>query len=246
MEKKECLLEKNKLAIWVDFSAFSSREAFFKGLVRYSFENLKRAGKTIDHELLEKASAVLAFQKAWDDMKYDMEIYFETLRAKGYYTIFVLDEFDEARTKFRDNAEAFREMRHLGYDSRQYGIAFVTTSRRSIRDIEIQSKVSSTLDGIFGKEYLTMYDDTDLCQYYGLYEDVGLHLTDIQKHRIEYYCGGHPYLLASLGFQVVERFKEVGEINIDAVFRRTQLQFSDYYELLISLLREDRTFANLL
>ena len=32
--------EENKLAIWIDFSSFSSREAFFKYLVRYSFDNL--------------------------------------------------------------------------------------------------------------------------------------------------------------------------------------------------------------
>ena len=51
--------------------------------------------------------------KAWDAGPYYIELYFEAVHAKGYYTI--------------------------------------------IRDIEIQSKVTSTLDGIFGKEYLAMY-----------------------------------------------------------------------------------------
>jgi len=245
IQKKECLLEENKLAIWIDFSGFSNREAFFKNLVRYSFENLKRSSKT-DDEIKEKASEVLDKGKPWDDLKYDIEIYFETVRSKGYYTIFVLDEFDEARNKFENNTEAFRELRNLGYDAEQYGIAFVTTSRRSIRDIEIQSKVSSTLDGIFGKEYLGMYNEKELAEYYQLYDSIGLQLDDIQKQRIEYYCGGHPYLLASLGFEIVEAFKESTELDIDAIFKETQLQFSDYYELLIALLREDNTFTNLL
>jgi len=245
IQKKECLLTDNKLAVWMDFSGFSNREAFFKNLVRYSFENLKRLDK-IDDEIKENASEVLEKGKSWDDLKYDIEIYFETVRSKGYYTIFVLDEFDEARNKFENNTEAFREMRHLGYDAEQYGIAFVTTSRRSIRDIEIQSKVSSTLDGIFGKEYLTMYNEKELAEYYQLYEKIGLQLDDNQKQCIEYYCGGHPYLLASLGFEIVEAFREGLEIDIDVIFKKIQLQFSDYYEQLIALLREDNTFANLL
>ncbi len=245
IQKKECLLGENKLAIWIDFSSFSSREAFFKYLVRYSFDNLKRSSKT-DDEIKAKASEVLEKAKSWDDMKYDIEIYFETVRSKGYYTIFVLDEFDEARNKFKNNAEAFRELRDLGYNAEKYGIAFVTTSRRSIRHIEVQSTASSTLDSIFGKEYLAMYNRKELAEYYQLYEETGLHLDDSQKQCIEYYCGGHPYLLASLGFQIVEAFKEGEEINVDAIFKKTQLQFSDYYEQLIFLLREDRAFIKLL
>jgi len=245
IQKKECLLKENKIAIWIDFSSFSTREAFFKYLVRYSFDNLKRFSK-IDDEIKAIASEVLEKAKHWDDMKYDIETYFETIRSKGYYTIFVLDEFDEARNKFKNDIVAFREMRDLGYNAAKYGIAFVTTSRRSIRDIEIQSKVSSTLDGIFGKEYLAMYKEKELSEYYQLYENIEIQLSDSQKKRIEYYCGRHPYLLAVLGFEVVERFKEGQDIDIDAVFQKTQLQFADYYEQLIALLREDRTFTNLL
>ncbi len=245
IQKKECLWEKNKLAIWIDFASFSSREAFFKYLVRYSFDNLKQSSK-IDDEIKAKASEVLEKAKPWDDMKYDIEIYFETVRSKGYYTIFVLDEFDEARNKFKNNTEAFRELRDLGYNAAKYGIAFVTTSRRSIKDIEIQSKVSSTLDGIFGKEYLTMYNEKELSEYCQIYEDIGIKLNDILKQRIEHYCGGHPYLLALLGFEIVESFKEGQDIDIDVLFKKTQLQFLDYYEQLIALLREDNTFTNLL
>lgn len=158
----------------------------------------------------------------------------------------MLDEFDEARNKFENNTEAFRKLRDLGYNAAKYGIAFVTTSRRSIKDIEIQSKVSSTLDGVFGKEYLTMYNEKELSEYYRIYEDIGIKFSDILKQRIAHYCGGHPFLLASLGFEIVESFKEGHEIDIDVLFKKTQLQFSDYYEQLIALLREDNTFTNLL
>jgi|GEM_PF-524462 len=245
IQKKASLMEENKLAVWIDFSGFSNREAFFKGLVRYSFESLKKYHK-VDDELNAKLLELSDSRKQWDDLKYDIEIYFEMLRSKGFYTIFVLDEFDEARNKFENSTEAFRVLRNLGYDAEQFGIAFVTTSRRSIREIEMQSKVSSTLNGIFGKVYLGMYNERELAEYYSLYENIGLHLNDTQKQRIEQYCGGHPYLLAVLGFEIVEAFKEYKDIDIDDIFRKIQLQFFDYYEQLIDLLREDKTFTKLL
>ena len=246
IQKKEWLTSENKIPIWIDFSGYSNREAFFKSLVRHSFENLKRSKKEIDDDLQEKASEVLEREKEWDDLKYDIEIYFETVRSKGYYSIFVLDEFDEARNKFANNSEAFRELRNLGYNAAQYGVAFVTTSRRSIRDIEIQSNVSSTLDGIFGKEYLRMYNKEEITEYYRLYKNINLQLNDNQKYQIDYFCGGHPYLLATIGFEIVEKFKEGQQIDIEVIFQKTQLQFFDYYEQLIALLREDKTFTYLL
>lgn len=51
IQKKACLLNENKIAVWIDFSGFSSREAFFKSLVRYSFEMLKRSVNMIDDEI---------------------------------------------------------------------------------------------------------------------------------------------------------------------------------------------------
>jgi hypothetical protein len=246
IQKKECLVQENKIPVWIDFSGFSNRDAFFKGLVKYSYESLKRALKVTDNELEHQVLEVLNKQKLWDDLKYDIEIYFELLRSKGYYMIFVLDEFDEARHKLDNNPEAFRELRHLAYDAEQYGIAFVTTSRRSIRDIEIQSNVSSNLDGIFGKEYLTGYHSDEMHEYYRLYEEIGIQLNDNHKKQIDYYCGGHPYLLAALGFEIVENYKDTNTIDIDTTFNKIMLQFFDYYEQLISLLREDKTFINLL
>lgn len=245
IEKKECLLKENKVAIWIDFSSFSDREAFFRYLVRYSFDNLKRF-LNVDDEIETAAFEVFGKTKPWDDMRYDIEVYFETICSKGYYTIFVLDEFDEARNKFKNNIEAFRKLRDLGYNAAKYGIAFVTTSRRSIKDIEIQSNVSSNLDGIFGKEYLTMYNENELLEYYRIYEDIGIQLNNFMKQRIKHYCGGHPFLLASLGFEIVESFKEGNEVNVDRIFKKIKLQFSDYYKQLIILLREDDTFIYLL
>ncbi len=70
IQKKECLLEENKIAIWMDFSGFSTREAFFKYLVRYSFDSLKRYSM-VDDEIKAVASEALEKSKPRDDMKYD-------------------------------------------------------------------------------------------------------------------------------------------------------------------------------
>lgn len=244
--QKEELLNYNKIPIWLEFSTFSSRESFFRYLVRYSLDTMVHA-KLADDTIIDCAKQVVSYNKDWDDLKYDVCKYFEVVRSKGYFTIFILDEFDEARHKFKNNMEAFKQLRDLGYDGDRYGVAFVTTSRRSIKEIETQSNCSSTLDGIFNKEYLKMYDTNEMNEYYSHYSKVGLHLSDAQKLKIEYYCGGHPFLLANIGFEIIEHYKQGQlDINIDLVFEKIRLSFLNYYEHLIGLLKEDNTYEKML
>lgn len=238
--------QNHKIFIWIDFSSFSNRDTFFKGLVRYSYRELgKKKLNTTEIDLI--ADEILKNNKDWDDLKFDVENYFEEVRYQSIYTVFILDEFDEARKKFENNTEAFRELRHLAYDASKFGIALVTTSRRSIREIEIQSKVSSTLDGLFSaKEYLGMYDLEEIQEYYKLLYNAGINLNENQKEIIHFYCGNHPYLLALFGFEIVELFKENAVIDIYSIYKKIQLQVFNYYEQLIDLLKEDKTYSKLI
>ncbi len=238
--------QNHKIFIWIDFSSFSNRDTFFKGLVRYSYRELgKKNLNTAAINII--ADEILKSNKDWDDLKFDVENYFEEVRYQSIYTVFILDEFDEARKKFENNTEAFRELRHLAYDASKFGIALVTTSRRSIREIEIQSKVSSTLDGLFSaKEYLGMYDPEEIQEYYNLLTGLDINLDNRQKEDLIFYCGNHPYLLALFGFEIVELFKENSLIDIHSIYKRIQLQVFNYYEQLIDLLKEDKTYSKLI
>ena len=91
-----------------------------------------------------------------------------------------------------------------------------------------------------------MYNSNELNEYFNLFESIDIALTEEDKERIKYYCGGHPYLLAALGFEIVETFKENGHFNIKEIFDKMRLDFEDYYEQLITLLKEDGTFEKML
>jgi hypothetical protein len=245
IEQKSELIADKKIPIWIDFSKFSNKNAFFKFLVRYSSDELKK--NNLFDGIEPYVSEVLK-QETWDDITYAIEKYFEYTIGQGYYFIFILDEFDEARSIFHSNVEAFKMLRELAYDSQKYGVAIVTTSRRSIKEIEVKSDCSSsTFNLIFSKEYLRTYNDTELEAYFQLYEQIGVKLNENQKKRVLYYCGGHPYLLAFLGFEIVECYKNSESIeNIDAIFDKIRLSVLEYYEQLIELLKEDKTFEKIL
>ncbi len=245
IEQKVALIKEKKIPIWIDFSKFSSRDAFFKNLVRYSFDELKKNDILLNAQTY--VSDVLQ-QENWDDLTYYIEKYFEYTISEGYYFIFILDEFDEARSIFKGNAEAFKMLRELAYDSNKFGVAWVTTSRRSIKEIEVKSDCSSSnFNLIMTKEYLSCYNKEELQAYFQLYENINIQLTDTQKSKIIYYCGEHPFLLASLGFEIVENFKYNEPIaDIDLVFSKIRLSILEYYEQLIDLLKEDKTFEKML
>lgn len=246
IEQKAKLIAEKKVPVWLDFSKFSNRNAFFKYLVRYSHDELKKL--SLSDKETDFYSTEVSKQIEWDDITYSIEKYFEYTISIGIYFIFILDEFDEARSIFHNSSEAFKMLRELAYDSDKYGVAIVTTSRRSIKEIEVRSDCSSsTFNLLFSKEYLKTYNDLDIQSYFNVFSNIGIDLTDIQKSRIIYYCGRHPYLLALLGFEVVEYFKNKHKIeDIDAIFSKIALSIREYYEQLIGLLKEDNTYGKML
>lgn len=248
IEQRQNLIEEKKVPVWIDFSKFSNRNSFFKYLVRYCFDELKKIG-ALDEDIKIIANDIFN-QENWDDLTYNIERFYEYTVSLGYYFIIILDEFDEARGIFHNSSEAFKMLRELAYDGQKYGFAVVTTSRRSIKEIEVKSNCSSSnFNLIFTKEYLTIYNETEILSYFQLYENIEISLTQEQKEKILYYCGGHPYLLASLGFEIVEYYKQNNsllDVNIENIFSKIRLHFLEYYEQLIDLLKEDKTFEKML
>ena len=75
--------------------------------------------------------------------------------------LLILDEFDNARYLFRDEAGAFQKLRELSYQP-ELGVTLITISRRSIKTIELQAGDISTLSETFRRHYLAMFDEEEL------------------------------------------------------------------------------------
>jgi hypothetical protein len=244
MQIERELVAEKKIPILISFGTYENVHSFFRTLVIKAYEYLEEHFE-VDAILSKPYQKIQDEGLSWTSLKSEVERFFEKATKKDYRFIFVLDEFDSARIIFKDNYAAFQELRELGYRG-TFKVTFVTTSRRSIKEIEIQCAANSVLDLIFKKEYLSMYNKSEIDEYFGLYENIKILLTEQDKERIIYYCGGHPYLLAALGFEIVETFKEEGKFSVSEIFEKIRLDFEDYYEQLITLLKEDKTYEKML
>jgi hypothetical protein len=156
-----------------------------------------------------------------------------------------LDEFDHARNLFKGNISGFQGLRELSYRP-EWRVGFITTSRRSIKDIETQTGAISTFDGIFHKHYLAMFDDKEVEEYFTRLLSVGLSLTAEDKDRIIFYCGHHPYLLEMLGYEIAEIFRDEQKTDVEKAAYRALQAFLDQYDRMISLLKEDNSLNKLI
>jgi hypothetical protein len=128
----------------------------------------------------------------------------------------------------------------------EWRVTFVTTSRRSIWDIEQQAGAISTFDGIFHKHYLAMFNDEDLEEYFTRLSSIEVPISSTARERILFYCGGHPYFLEALGYEIFEGFREEQRIDIDKAADRIAQSFLDQYDHMVDLLREDGSLNKLL
>jgi hypothetical protein len=244
MERKEDLVSRQRLPIWINLATFDHAPAFFRSLVTQCCDEFEELG-WMSEPMSVAATRALADELSWTEGFGRIQRFFRKVRDAGIRIILVLDEFDHARILFRSDVSGFQGLRELSYRP-EWRLALVTTSRRTIRDIELQSQAISTLDGIFMKHYLGMFNDQDLRGFFARLSGVGLPVDDLLKEKIRYYCGGHPMLLEMLGYRLVGDFRDVGTVDVDSAAQELEGAFLDQYDRLTELLREDGRLQSLL
>jgi len=191
------------------------------------------------------AQRALNDELAWGEGYGRIQRFFGKVRQAGFTVLFILDEFDHARVLFKGDISGFQGLRELSYRP-EWRVTFVTTSRRTIREIEEQTQAISTFDGIFHKHYLAMFNETDVEKYFLRLTSVGLSLNLEDKERILFYSGAHPYLLEMLGYEIVELFRQTQQVKIDESAKCIEASLLDQYDRLVELLQEDGQLKKLL
>lgn len=243
IECKEKLINKKIVPLMLNLSKYDKPIYFFRSLVSECMTELEELG-WVSEPIQRSAERALQDEFSWIEGYGKIQRFFEKVRHAGYRILFVLDEFDHARFLFKDNISGFQGLRELSYRP-EWRVTFITTSRRSIRNIEIQSGAISTLDGIFHKHYLAMFDYEALQEYYKRLLSVGISFSQEDKKSIDFYCGGHPYLLELLGYEIVEFFIENQRIDIEKSANRSFQAFLNQYDHTIHLLKEDKSLKKL-
>ncbi len=244
MERRDELISRRQLPVWINLGTYDQAVSFFRSLVTLSYDELDELGLLTDR-IVHAAKRVLEDKLSWNEGYGRIQRYFEKVRQNNIQILFILDEFDHARHLFKGDISGFQGLRELSYRP-EWRINFVTISRRSLRDIELQTKAISTFDLIFLKHHLSMFNETDVQEYFARLSSVGVEVTQELKERVSFYCGSHPFLLEMLGYELVEQFREYGVVDVDQSAQRIEQSMADHYQHMVSILREDSSLKKLL
>lgn len=244
IERREELLARRRLPIWINLATYDQPLFFFRSLLTRSYEELGDIG-WLTEPIILAAKRALEDEFSWSEGYGRIQRYFEKIRQADIRILFILDEFDHARHLFKGDIPGFQGLRELSYRP-EWRVTFVTTSRRSLHDIELQTKAISTLDLIFHKHYLAMFNESDMQEYFTRLGSVGIEVTPTLKKHVDFYCGQHPYLLEMIGYEIVELFREQKVVDVDQAAHRIELSLLDHYKHMVSILDEDGSLNKLL
>lgn len=244
MERKNDLLQRRRLPIWINLATFDQASRFFRSLVTSSYNELDSLGLLSD-EIKAAAERALLEEVSWSEGYGRIQRYFEKIRWANLRILFILDEFDHARHLFKGDISGFQGLRELSYRP-EWRVTFITTSRRSLQSIELQTGAISTLDHTFHKHYLGRFGEDALKEFFERLSSVGIIVTPQIKAEFLFYCGGHPYLLDMLGYEVVELFRETGTVNVERAAKGIEQSIIDHYEHMLGVLREDGNLNKIL
>lgn len=244
MTRKDELFRKRRIPIWINLATFDQASIFFRSLVTSSYDEIESLGWATD-TIKIAAERALQDTVSWGEGYGRIQRYFEKVRQSGIRILFILDEFDHARHLFKGDVSGFQGLRELSYRP-EWRVSLVTTSRRSLQSIELQTKAISTLEGIFQNCYLGMFDDDAFDEYLALLSSVGINTTPEIREGLVFYCGGHPYLLEMLGYEVVELFRETKTGDVHRAAKRVEQSFIHHYEHMLDVLREDGSLSKIL
>ena len=244
MARKNDLLKKKHVPIWVNLATFDQPSKFFRSLVTSSFDEIESLGWMTD-TINIAAKRALQEDVCWSEGYGRIQRYFEKVRIAGIRVFFILDEFDHARHLFKDNISGFQGLRELSYRP-EWRVPFITTSRRSLQSIELQTRAISTLEGIFQSYYLGMFDEDGIQEFFARLSSAGIEIMPQIRESILFYCSGHPYLLEMLGYEIVELFRETKTVEIDQAMKRVEQSFINHYEHMLDVLNEDKSLGKML
>lgn len=176
----------------------------------------------------------------WIKLRSVVKRIFLYLSEQQLKTIMVLDEFDYAAELFNSETQKYELFRSV-ISSADNNLSAILISRRNLHDIEGQTFQSSTFRGVFDTRYFKGFDETDVQEYFKVFENKKICLSDTEKQEIQYYAGNSPYLLSIIGNRIIDNKRNSKPISISEIFKNDCRQINDYYSDILKHLERDNT-----
>ncbi|MBK6976970.1 MAG: hypothetical protein IPH28_07450 [Cytophagaceae bacterium] len=150
--------------------------------------------------------------------------FFSEIVSNNIRVLVILDEFDYVKEILGE--VDYQMLRTLSYEP-DHQIAFITTSRRSIFDIERYSGQGSNFFGTFENIRLGGFSNSEVRELFAQAKIEDNKLID----KIRYYTGNHPYLVSMVLYKYLESAGEIDFI-LDNVKSDILQYFDDVYKVL--------------
>lgn len=200
-DKTNLMLNYNLIPVFIESASVSSEFDYIKLLIDETCQEIEdfiseeTAGSLLGalySTELSQYSSLLSDNKSPVENANIFKKFFRKLYIKaGYGIIFILDEFDHTQNIF--GIATFQLLRELSINPKAK-ISFVTTSRKSIEEIESRDGAISNFHGTFIPLYLGLFDNQDMELYWRRIEKK----TDVSeeiKNSIVKIVGTHPFFL---------------------------------------------------
>lgn len=199
----------------------------------------------INTEILERIQSMEDANLPWVKMVRNIKKIFECLSDMKLKTVLVLDEFDNATSLFESKTKYYELFRTIFSDG-SFNVSAITISRRSLHTIEGTTYQSSTFHGVLDTLFFKGFDSIDMKEYFDVFVDDGIQLSETDKQKIIYYAGNSPYLLSILGHYIVDTFQMGEDIDIEKIFFGKCKQINDYYRDCLKHLKVDGDLSRIL
>lgn len=237
-------LPANIIYIYEDLNEWSSYYELWQDIC-FEIADYLQKNNNWNSELSDYLKSLEEEQIPWIKMNRNIKKIFGYLAEKNIKTILVLDEFDHAAILFDQGTKQFELFRTIFSDGR-YNVSAITISRRNLYTIEGATYQSSTFHGILDTLPFKGFDQTDMDEYFSVFQKQNILLDDQQKRRIIFYAGNAPYLLSILGHYIIETAKNQESIDIDKIFLDKCKAINDYYRDCIKHLERDRDLQRII
>ena len=194
MQQEEELLGQNTIVVWYTASKVHDTYLFLRGVCKDIISKTMRlANNALSSFLAEKKTDLKnAYNK--ESVKEIIEELLKELTFRRIKVVLLIDEFDAVQSYMTEDDFGF--LRTITYEPDRK-IVIVTTSRKTISDIETISGSVSNWQGTFDILRLGMFDEDSLDEYWQWTKDhkPPFEVTDSYTNDAIYTVGAHPFLL---------------------------------------------------
>jgi hypothetical protein len=242
MERSGELLARGLIPVWINLGCFSCSRDFFLAMAG----NVARQACLRHDENFVRMFQSIASEIDPLEFKLSIDDFFRAVHREGYSVVFVLDEFDHSRVLFHGEPAAFQSLRDLSYHP-DFGVAYCTTSRRSIEEIELQSVAISTFSGTCQQFFLSNFTDQDTETVFIRLAELNCNLVPEFKAGVLDHAGSHPFLLDIVAYWILQaKIDKDRAIDLEELIDMTRDDFLSVYNHIIDLLKADGRLVRLL